>query len=54
MFETERIKQIKKLRNRIIDSVRKSNVSLLIKLAKFLNIPVQKNLLNNNDNDNME
>jgi hypothetical protein len=37
--------QKKKLMNRIIDSIRKIDISTLIKIARILNIPVQTDLI---------
>jgi len=37
--------QEKKLKNRIIDSVRKTNIQTIVKIAKFLSIPIQIDLI---------
>ena len=43
--KTELEKQEKKLKNRIIDSVRKTNIQTIVKIARFLNIPIQIDLV---------
>ena len=41
--------QTKKLKNRIVDQIRKVNIITLIKLAKILGIPIQTDLMSKYD-----
>ena len=39
------VNQIKKLRNRILDVVKRIDILLLIKIARVVGVPIQKDLL---------
>jgi hypothetical protein len=49
-MDKQEIGQQKKLKNRLIDSIRKTDIRLLIRIAKLLNIPIQQELSKKYDN----